>query len=135
MLTTSASLPTSPALASAGRSAPPPTAATVSITSTGVVLTAHHDTALGAGVVLAQGGGGGPSLDTVLTNVRNWIMGLLALLATVYLTVGGVRYVMSAGDPGEVEAAKRAFRSAAAGYALAALAPVLVQILRGIVGV
>ncbi len=135
ILTTSASLPTSPALASAGRSAPPPTAATVSITSTGVVLTAHHDTALGAGVVLAQGGGGGPSLDTVLTNVRNWIMGLLALLATVYLTVGGVRYVMSAGDPGEVEAAKRAFRSAAAGYALAALAPVLVQILRGIVGV
>ncbi len=83
----------------------------------------------------AQGGpGGGPSLDGVLTNIRNWIMGLLALLATVYLTVGGVRYVLSAGEPGEVDAAKRCFRSAAFGYALAALAPVLVQILRGIVG-
>jgi hypothetical protein len=81
--------------------------------------------------VLAQGV---PTLDGVLTNIRNWIMSLLALLATVYLTVGGLRYVLSAGEPGEVDAAKRCFRSAAFGYALAALAPVLVQILRGIVG-
>ena len=89
-------------------------------------------------VVLAQGGpggpGAGPSLEGVLTNIRNWIMGILALLATTYLTIGGVRYVLSAGEPGEVDAAKRCFRSAAFGYALAALAPVLVQILRGIVG-
>jgi hypothetical protein len=86
-------------------------------------------------VVLAQGGPvAGPSLDGVLTNIRNWIMGILALLATTYLTIGGVRYVLSAGEPGEVDAAKRCFRSAAFGYALAALAPVLVQILRGIVG-
>jgi len=83
-----------------------------------------------AQVVLAQPA----SVDAVLTNVRNWIMGILALLATVFLTVGGVRYVMAAGDPGEVEAAKRAFKSAGFGYALAALAPLLVQVLRGIVG-
>ena len=83
-----------------------------------------------AQVVLAQPA----SVDAVLTNIRNWIMGILALLATVFLTVGGVRYVMAAGDPGEVEAAKRAFKSAGFGYALAALAPLLVQVLRGIVG-
>jgi hypothetical protein len=72
-----------------------------------------------AGQVLAVAS----SVDEVLTNIRNWIMGILAGLATVFLTIGGVRYVMAAGDPGEVEKAKTAFKSAGWGYGLAALAP------------
>ncbi|ASO21617.1 hypothetical protein FHR81_003261 [Actinoalloteichus hoggarensis] len=75
------------------------------------------------------------SVDAVLTNVRDWLMGILAGLATVFLSVGGVRYVMAAGDPGEVEKAKGSFKSAGWGYGLAALAPLVVEILRGIVGV
>ncbi len=74
------------------------------------------------------------TIDDVLNNIRNWILGLLALLATVFLTIGGVRYVLANGDPGEVEKAKQSFRSAGFGYALAALAPLVVEILRGIVG-
>lgn len=74
------------------------------------------------------------SVDDVLNNIRNWIMGILALLATVFLTLGGVRYVVAAGDPGEVAKAKIAFKSAAIGYALAALAPLVVTVLQGIVG-
>jgi Type IV secretion system pilin len=74
------------------------------------------------------------SVNAILTNVRNWIMGILAGLATVFLTIGGVRYVMANGDPGEVDKAKTAFRSAGYGYVLAALAPLVVQILKGIVG-
>jgi hypothetical protein len=74
------------------------------------------------------------SVDEVLTNVRNWIMGILAGLATVCLSVGGVRRVLGGGDPGEVEKAKAAFRSAAWGYGGAALAPLVVEILKGIVG-
>jgi len=74
------------------------------------------------------------SVGQVLSNVRNWIMGILAGLATVFLTVGGLRYVMAAGDPGEVQKAKIAFKSAAIGYALAALAPLVVTVLQGIVG-
>ncbi|GAA4888638.1 hypothetical protein GCM10023222_55330 [Saccharopolyspora cebuensis] len=74
------------------------------------------------------------SLDQVLTNIRNWIMGMLALVATVFLTIGGVRYLLANGDPGEVEKAKSALRNAAFGYMLAALAPVIVDILRGLVG-
>jgi hypothetical protein len=38
------------------------------------------------------------------------------------------------GDPGQIERAKNALRSAAIGYALAALAPTLVSILRTVVG-
>ncbi|MGW7514179.1 pilin [Streptomyces sp. NPDC054796] len=74
------------------------------------------------------------SVDEVLDNIRNWIMGILAGLATVFLSVGGVRYVMAAGDPGEVEKAKTSFKSAGWGYGLAALAPLVVEILKGIVG-
>lgn len=74
------------------------------------------------------------NVNGVLTNIRNWVMGILAMLATVLVTIGGVRYVLSAGDPGEVEKAKTAFKSAAIGYGLAALAPLVVSILKGFVG-
>ena len=74
------------------------------------------------------------SVGQVLDNLRNWLMGILAGLATVFLTLGGVRYVMAGGDPGEVERAKTAFRSAGIGYALAALAPLVVTVLKQIVG-
>ena len=74
------------------------------------------------------------SLTDVLNNIRNWLVGLLASLATVFFTVGGVRYLAADGDPGEVGKAKQAFKSAALGYGLAALAPILVEILKGLVG-
>lgn len=73
-------------------------------------------------------------IPTVITNLRNWIVGLLAALATLFLTFGGLRYLMAGGDPGEVEAAKRALKAASIGYGLAILAPVLVTVLQGIVG-
>ncbi|WP_186763396.1 pilin [Lentzea tibetensis] len=87
--------------------------------------TAHADT-----ILLAIAG----SVDEVLTNIRNWLMGILAGLATVFFTIGAVRRVMAAGDPGEQEKAKEAFKAAGIGYALAALAPLVVSVLKGIVG-
>ncbi|WP_218034395.1 pilin [Acrocarpospora corrugata] len=74
------------------------------------------------------------SLNEVINNLRNVVIGLLVALATLFLTVGGVRYMASAGDPGEAEAAKKCVRNAAIGYGLAVLAPLLVEILKGIVG-
>jgi hypothetical protein len=83
-----------------------------------------------AAQVLAQA----QSVDAVLTNLRGWLVGILAGLATVFGTIGGVRYVMANGDPGEIEKAKTAFRGAGVGYALAVLAPLVVTVLQGIVG-
>lgn len=74
------------------------------------------------------------SVEAVLNNIRNWVVGILALLATVFLTIGGARYVWAGGDPGEVERARAALRSAAFGYVLALLAPLVVEVLKGIVG-
>nr|WP_285488059.1 pilin [Amycolatopsis taiwanensis] len=74
------------------------------------------------------------TLDDVLTNIRNWIMGILAAVAVVFLTIGGLRYLMASGDPGEIEKAKGAFKAAGIGFVLAALAPIVVDILTEIVG-
>jgi hypothetical protein len=55
------------------------------------------------------------SIDQVVTNIRTWLMGILVSLASVSLSIGGVRYVMGGGDPGEIEKAKTVFKSAALG--------------------
>ncbi|HTJ72602.1 MAG TPA: pilin [Actinospica sp.] len=73
-------------------------------------------------------------IPTVIGNVTKWLIGILAVLATLMLTIGGVRYVLAAGDPAEVEKAKTCFKSAAMGYCLAVLAPVVVTVLKSLVG-
>ena len=74
------------------------------------------------------------SLDQVISNLRVWITSLLAALATLLLMIGGVRYLLAAGDPGSHERAKGSIKAALIGYALALLAPVLVSIVQRIVG-
>lgn len=74
------------------------------------------------------------TLGQVVDNARGWVMGLLAGVATLFLVIGGARYVMAGGDPSQVERAKVTIKSALAGYALALLAPVILSVLRGIVG-
>lgn len=94
-----------------------------------VVVTRAHGAAETVEVLALEA-----SVNAVLENIRAWIMGILAGLATVFLSVGGVRYIMAGDEPGEVEKAKTAFKSAGWGYGLAALAPLVVEILKGIVG-
>lgn len=77
---------------------------------------------------------GSPTLSGVISNLTNWIVGILAGVATLFLTIGGLRYLTAGGDPGQVEKAKTALKSAAIGYALAILAPLLVSILASLVG-
>jgi hypothetical protein len=74
-------------------------------------------------------------LKAIIGNATSWLVGILAAVATLFLTVGAVRYLMAGGDPGEMEKAKGSFKSAGLGYALAALAPLVVAIIKGILGV
>jgi hypothetical protein len=69
-------------------------------------------------------------ITTVIDSIRNWVAGILAALATLFLTVGGVRYLIANGNPRAMEEGKAAIKSALIGYALAALAPMFVDILR-----
>ena len=74
------------------------------------------------------------SIGQVVANLTHWITVFLASLATLFLTIGGTRYLMAGGEPGEVEKAKVALRSAAIGYAIAILAPDIVAVLRQVTG-
>ena len=73
-------------------------------------------------------------LNTIIGNITTWIVGLLVGVATLFLTIVGLRYLAAGGDPAEVEKAKSALKSALLGYALAVLAPVLLAIVQGWIG-
>jgi Type IV secretion system pilin len=87
-----------------------------------------------AGLIAAPPALAADDLGQVIDNLRTWLAGLLAALATLLLMVGGVRYLLAGGDPGALERAKGSIRAAMIGYALALLAPVLASIVRRIVG-
>jgi hypothetical protein len=73
-------------------------------------------------------------LPTVIGNMTTWITGIIAAVATLFLTIGGARYLMAGGDPAEVEKAKGSLKSAGVGYGLALLAPIILIILNEILG-
>jgi hypothetical protein len=73
-------------------------------------------------------------LPTVIGNMTTWVTGIIAAVATLFLTIGGAQYLMAGGDPAQVERAKGSLKSAGIGYALALLAPVILTILKNILG-
>jgi hypothetical protein len=74
------------------------------------------------------------TLPEVIAGITGWIMGIIAVVATMFLVIGGLRYMAAGGDPAHVEQAKGNLKSALIGYALAVLSPVILQILQGILG-
>ena len=98
----------------------------------GLVATA----VMGPAPAWAQSKDAPPSADAefsrIIGNLRLWLVGLLAVGATLMLTVAGWLYLTAGGNPTQIERAKTAFRSAMVGYAVAALAPILVGVLQGL---
>ena len=74
------------------------------------------------------------SLPVVIGNLQTQIMLLLAGIATLFLVLAGVYWATAGGDPSQVDKAKGALRNALIGYGLAVLAPVLLELVQGIVG-
>jgi Type IV secretion system pilin len=94
--------------------------------------------ALGNGIVAARASAVVPaqaaSIDQVLINIRNLILGVAAGAALVSWSVAGLRMMFSQGDPGEVAKARSAFRAGAGGFAVVILAPLALAVLRTVVG-
>lgn len=74
------------------------------------------------------------TLPVIIGNITTWIVGLLVGVATLFLTIGGLRRLAAGGDPTEIEKANSAFKNALIGYALAVLAPILLAIVQGWIG-
>jgi uncharacterized membrane protein (DUF441 family) len=90
--------------------------------------------ALAVALLVPQVADAATSLNQVVENLRNWLTGLLVAVGVCLLTVAGFRYVISSGEPEQIERAKSAFRAALYGFALAALAPAIIAVLQHIVG-
>jgi hypothetical protein len=68
------------------------------------------------------------TITVVVDRIRLWLLGIIAAVATLFLTVGSLRLMAANGDPGQAEKAKLELKSALLGYALALLAPLFVTI-------
>ena len=85
-------------------------------------------------LIVAAPGAGLAEVVAILEAVRNALVAVLTALAIAALTYAGIRYLIAAGDPGGIEKAKTAAKSAVVGLGLALLAPVLVAIVKGLIG-
>jgi predicted ATPase len=74
------------------------------------------------------------SLPVVIGNLQTWLMEILAAVATLFLVLAGLYWATTGGDPAQVDKAKGALKNALVGYGLAVLAPILLQVVQGIVG-
>ena len=75
-----------------------------------------------------------PNLKAVVDGFQTWLLGFATALAILALTVAGVFYLFSAGNPAQVERAKLILRATVIGYSLMVLAPLVLTALQGIVG-
>ena len=98
----------------------------VSVPAAAFAAPAHTDA--------AQIAAAAKTLPQVIAALQKWIMGILVAVATLYLVLGGVYRITAGGDPSQVEKSNTAFKNALIGYALAVLAPVLLDVVKGIVG-
>jgi hypothetical protein len=109
--------------------------ATVVVTAAVLAAVALSWAASAAPTPTPPGTPGTPTdLNTVINNLVTVITSLVAGLATVALTIGGVMYLTAGGDPEQVSKAKTALKNAAIGYGVVVLAPLLVTILKKVVG-
>ncbi|GAA3292651.1 hypothetical protein GCM10020218_067950 [Dactylosporangium vinaceum] len=107
-------------------------AATATVAGAAIALLAVPSAASadpGAPVVLAAN-----TLPVVIANLQTWVMGILAAVATLFLVLAGVYWATAGGDPAQVDKAKGALKNALIGYGLAVLAPILLEVVKGIVG-
>ncbi len=74
------------------------------------------------------------TIPEVIDGLKGWIMGILTAVASLFLVIGGLRYMTAGGDPAQAEQAKGNFKAALGGYVLAVLSPVILQVLQGILG-
>lgn len=73
------------------------------------------------------GGGNTDELPTVIQNILNSIIALSGVVAVVFVVIGGVQYMTSAGDPGKAKRAKDTILYACIGLIICALAFVIVN--------
>ncbi|MBO7657093.1 hypothetical protein J6S55_00360 [Candidatus Saccharibacteria bacterium] len=63
-----------------------------------------------------------PELSDIIVNIINGAIGVLSVVIVIFIIVGGVNYMTSAGDPGKIEKAKKTILYAVVGAIICVLA-------------
>lgn len=66
-------------------------------------------------------------IATVITNILNVVIGISGLIAVIFIIIGGVSYMTSAGDPNKIQTAKNTIKYAVIGLIVCALAFAIVN--------
>ena len=74
------------------------------------------------------------SIDEVLTSLLTALSGLVVTLAIIFIVLGGILYMMSAGDPGMIKRAKDCWLFSVIGLAIVVAAPTFLKQVQEILG-
>ena len=67
------------------------------------------------------------SIQTILTNVGSWLMGIFAILAIIAFVISGIQYLTSTGDTEQIEKAKNSAMYALIGVIIGLSGFVIIQ--------
>lgn len=74
------------------------------------------------------------NINVFLANVINWLLGIVGALVMLALIWGGIKYIISVGDPKKVDEAKQVITWAIVGLAVILLAFVIVVTVKSLLG-
>jgi len=71
----------------------------------------------------------GGSINQMIQNLTNWLLGIVTAVCVVFLIWGGINYVSSSGDTEKAQTAKRVIKYALMGAIIAGVAYALVNVI------
>lgn len=74
------------------------------------------------------------TLSGLINNIATYITNIIGILATLMFLIAGILFVISAGNPGRVETAKKAAIYAAIGAAIALAGKGLIEVIKAVIG-
>ena len=84
---------------------------------------------LAGGIVPTNPGGLSSDLSSLILNATNFILGFVASLAVLAIIWGGLKYVVSVGNPEDVSVAKKAIKYALMGLVISGLSYAIVRVM------
>jgi hypothetical protein len=94
--------------------------------------------AVGVNTRISITGYGTNDPQTIITNLINWVLGILALIAVILILTGGFKWMTAAGNEEKVEGAKKLIISAIIGMVIVlaawGISLYAVSILAGVTG-
>src|SRR3989344_1689445 len=70
---------------------------------------------------------GNTTIVDTIANVTTWVLSIGTALSVLFLIIGGIRYIISAGNPDQIEAARHTIFNAIIGIVVMVLAIIIVN--------